>query len=92
MNNKLYIGNLSWNIRTEQLREIFSEAGEVIDAIVIEDKTNPSRPRSKGFGFVTFATEEEAEKAIKLFNGKEVDGRELVVNVARPQEERPARY
>lgn len=81
---KLYVGNLPYSITSEQLKEIFSEAGEVVDAVVIVDKYSQ---RSKGFGFVEFSSEEVAQKAIEMFNEKEIEGRPLVVNVARPREE-----
>lgn len=82
--NKLYVGNLNYDITSDGLREVFAQAGTVSDAVVIQDKyTN----RSKGFGFVEMATPEEAQKAIEMFNEKEVEGRNLVVNVARPREE-----
>lgn len=84
-NNKVYVGNLSYNINSEQLGQIFAEAGEVTDATVISDKYSG---RSKGFGFVEFASEADAQKAIEMFHDKEVEGRKLVVNVARPREER----
>lgn len=84
-NNKVYVGNLSYNLTSEQLGQLFSEAGEVTDATVISDKYSG---RSKGFGFVEFANEADAQKAIEMFHDKEVEGRKLVVNVARPREER----
>jgi cold-inducible RNA-binding protein len=84
-NNKVYVGNLSYNINSEQLGQLFAEAGEVTDATVISDKYSG---RSKGFGFVEFASEADAQKAIEMFHDKEVEGRKLVVNVARPREER----
>ncbi len=67
---------------------MFEEAGEVTDAIVLTDKFTG---RSKGFGFVTFATDEEAQAAVEAFNEKEIEGRNLVVNVARPKTDRPRR-
>ncbi|MBT3392510.1 MAG: RNA-binding protein [Elusimicrobiaceae bacterium] len=80
--NKLYVGNLSWNTTEDSLQDKFAEAGEVISAKIITDRdTN----RSKGFGFVEMASDEAAEKAIELFNGKEVDGREIKVNLAQPK-------
>ncbi len=85
---KLYIGNLNWDITTERLKEIFSEVGTVEDAIVIVDKFSG---RSKGFGFVTFSTEEEAQAALEEFNGKEVEGRELRVAVAEEKKDRAPR-
>ena len=82
-NNKLFIGNLSYNITDDQLVELFSiEELKVVDAKVITDRET-GRPR--GFGFVTLETPEMAEKAIELMNGKEVDGRAIIVNVSRPQ-------
>ena len=84
-NNKVYVGNLSYNLNSEQLGQLFAEAGEVTDATVISDKYSG---RSKGFGFVEFASEADAQKAIEMFHDKEVEGRKLVVNVARPREER----
>ena len=78
---KLYVGNLPWSIDTAKLREIFAEFGEITDATVISDKYSG---RSKGFGFVEYGSEESAQKAIKAMNEKEVDGRNIVVNVAKP--------
>lgn len=85
MQKKLFVGGLSYNTDVEELRELFRQAGEVISANIIRDKfTNQSR----GFGFVEMATEQEAAEAIKLFNGKELGGRNLVVNESRPQEKK----
>jgi len=84
MQNKLFVGNLSWGITDDQLNEYFSQAGNVVEAKVIFDRMSG---RSKGFGFVTFETDEEAQKAIEMFDGKEFDGREINVSVARPREE-----
>lgn len=81
MNIKLYAGNLSYNVTSDQLGELFAQAGKVVSAIVISDKFSG---RSKGFGFVEMSTEEEAKKAIEMFNGKDFDGRNMVVNEARP--------
>lgn len=81
MNKKLYVGNLSYSVTSDQLREHFGQAGTVVDAVVISDRQSG---RSKGFGFVEFEKEEEANKAIEMFNGKDMDGRNLVVNEARP--------
>ena len=78
---KIYVGNLPWSLTSDQLATLFGEFGEVTDAIVITDKMSG---RSKGFGFVEFADEAAAEKAIKAMHEKEVEGRNLVVNVARP--------
>ncbi|MEK6896984.1 MAG: RNA-binding protein [Nanoarchaeota archaeon] len=85
---KVYVGNLSFNIDDEKLREIFSKFGDVEEATIIKDKYSG---RSKGFGFVTFSDDAAANKAIKEMNDKEVDGRQLKVNEARPMEERPPR-
>jgi len=86
MAKKLYVGSLSYSTVDETLKEEFSKAGTVETATVIMDKMSG---RSKGFGFVEMSSEEEAQKAIEMFNGKELDGRKIVVNEARPQEERP---
>ena len=85
---KLFVGNLSFDATEESLRTLFSEVGTVETATIIVDKMSN---RSKGFGFVEMSTEEEAQKAIETLNGKEVDGRALTVNEARPMEERPRR-
>lgn len=88
MAKKLYVGGLSYDTTEEALKEAFSEIGTVESAVIIMDRmTN----RSKGFGFVEMATEEEAQKAIEALNGKELDGRTVTVNEARPMEERPPR-
>jgi RNA recognition motif-containing protein len=84
MAKKLYVGNLSWNIGTDELRDLFAEHGEVLDAIVLADRETG---RSRGFGFVEFANGEDADKAIEGMNGREVDGRALRVNEA--QERKP---
>ena len=85
MSNKVYVGNLSWNLRDADLEQAFAEAGEVVSARVIMDR---QRNRSKGFGFVEFATPEDAQKAIEMFDGKEIDGREVRVNEAQEQQPR----
>lgn len=82
MNKKLYVGNLSYNVTPSQLEEMFAAAGRVESADLITDRQSG---HSKGFGFVEMSTEKEAEAAIKMFNGKEVDGRTLTVNEARPR-------
>ena len=79
--NRLYVGNLSYKTDDNGLKDIFMAAGAVTSAKVITDRDSG---RSKGFGFVELSDEATANKAIELFNGKEVDGRKLVVNVARP--------
>ena len=85
MATKLYVGSLAYSVTDDQLKEMFSEAGTVISAQVIVDKFSN---QSKGFGFVEMEKAEEAKEAIKLLNDKEVDGRKMVVNEARPREER----
>ena len=85
MQKKLFVGGLSYNTDVEEVRELFSQAGEVISANIIHDKfTNQSR----GFGFVEMSTEEQAAEAIKRFNGYSLGGRNLVVNESRPQEKK----
>ena len=87
MESKLYVGNLSYNISEEQLRQLFSQAGEIKEVSLILDRDTR---RPKGFGFVEMMTQAEAEKAIQMFNEYELDGRKLTVNMARPREERGA--
>ncbi len=85
MESKLYVGNLSYNVTEEQLRELFSQAGTIKEIAMIMDRdTN----RSKGFGFVEMTTQVEAQKAIEMFNEHELDGRRMTVNFARPKEDR----
>ena len=84
-NKKLYVGNLPWTVTNDSLKEMFAQFGEVTEAVVITDRMSG---RSKGFGFVTFATEEAAQGAIQQMNEKDIEGRKIVVNVARPREER----
>ena len=88
MNKKLYVGNLSYQTTDDSLLAAFSQAGNVTSAVVIKDKFSG---RSKGFGFVEMATEEEATKAIEMWNQKDLDGRTVNVNEARPMEDRPPR-
>ena len=86
MSKKLFVGGLSWSIRDEALKEAFSNHGDVTEAIVILERgTN----RSRGFGFVTFATEEEAQTAMEFMNGQELDGRAIHVSIAEERRERP---
>lgn len=87
MATKLYVGNLSFTIDNVKLQELFAAAGTVASAQVVTDRYSG---RSRGFGFVEMTTDEEAAKAIEMFNGKDIEGRVLVVNEARPREERPA--
>ncbi len=88
MSTKLFVGNLSFNATQNQLQDLFGAHGVVLEVDLIRDKFS-GRPR--GFGFVTMETKEGAEAAIKALQGKELDGRALTVNEARPREERPAR-
>ena len=81
MNKKLYVGSLSYDSTEDTLKELFSQAGTVESVAIIIDKISG---RSKGFGFVEMSSEEEATKAIEMFNGKEFEGRNIVVNEARP--------
>src|SRR5918993_2482058 len=85
MSIKLYVGNLSFQTSSEELRDLFSQAGNVETASVVEDRDTG---RSRGFGFVEMASREEGEAAIAQFNGKEFGGRNLTVNEARPREDR----
>lgn len=82
---KLYVGNLSFSTSSEELRELFAQAGNVESATVVEDRDTG---RSRGFGFVEMASKEEGEKAIEQFNGTEMNGRSLTINEARPREDR----
>lgn len=88
MAKKLYVGGLPYSATEDTLKKMFSEAGTVESAIIIMDKVSG---RSKGFGFVEMSSEEEAAKAIEMCNGKELEGRTLTVNEARPMEDRPPR-
>ena len=85
MSAKLFVGNLSFNITENDLQDAFAAHGTVIEANLMMDRAT-GRPR--GFGFVTMSTPEEAQKAIEAMNGKELGGRALTVNIARPREER----
>ncbi len=85
MGTKLFVGSLSWGTTSETLREAFAQAGTVSDAVVISDRMSG---RSKGFGFVEMSSPEEAQAAIDMWHEKELDGRKIIVNEARPKEER----
>jgi len=85
VDNKLYVGNLPYTVTDQDLRDMFSQAGELQDAVVIVDRDSR---RSKGFGFVEFVNEADAQKAIEMFHNHELQGRPLTVNVARPREDR----
>ncbi len=82
---KLYVGNLSFQTTSEDLQQLFAQAGTVESATVVEDRDTG---RSRGFGFVEMASKEEGEKAIEQFNGTDMNGRNLTVNEARPREDR----
>jgi len=88
MAKKLYIGGVSYNTTNDSLKAAFAQAGNVESATIIMDKMTG---RSKGFGFVEMATEEEAQAAIAMWNGKELDGRMIRVDEAKPMTDRPAR-
>jgi RNA recognition motif-containing protein len=88
MSIKLYVGNLSFQTSSADLQELFAQAGTVESATVVEDRDTG---RSRGFGFVEMATKEEGQAAIAQFNGKELNGRSLTVNEARPREDRGGR-
>ena len=85
MSMKLYVGNLAFQTSSEDLQQLFAQAGTVESASVVEDRDTG---RSRGFGFVEMSSKEEGEAAIAQFNGKEVNGRSLTVNEARPRENR----
>lgn len=87
MATKLYVGNLAYGTTSDGLRDAFAQAGNVISASVLSDKMSG---RSRGFGFVEM-DEADAAKAIEMWNGKDLDGRKLRVNEARPMTERPPR-
>ena len=86
MATKLYVGNLSFDATENELQDLFAAAGAVQEVILIQDRITG---RSKGFGFVTMSNAEEAKKAISQINGKNIGGRALTVNEARPKEDRP---
>lgn len=82
-NKKLFIGSLPWAVDDQKLAEIFSQVGTVVSAQVVKDReTN----RSRGFGFVEMSTDEEAQAAVKNLNGADIEGRKIVVNIARPRD------
>src|SRR5277367_6401405 len=85
MSNKLFVGNLSFDTTENDLQDAFAAHGTVVEANLMMDRAT-GRPR--GFGFITMSTPEEAQKAIDALNGKELAGRALTVNIARPREER----
>jgi len=88
MAKRLFVGSVSWNTTDQTLKDAFAQAGTVTKAEVVMDRMTG---RSRGFGFVEMANDDEASKAIEMWNGKELDGRRIVVNEARPREERAPR-
>jgi RNA recognition motif-containing protein len=88
MNNKLFVGNLSFNTTENALQDAFAAHGTVLEANIMMDRMSG---RSRGFAFVTMSSPEEAERAIQGLNGQQIDGRALTVNIARPKEDRPPR-
>ena len=89
MGNKLYVGNLAYSVRDDDLQQAFAQFGTVSSAKVMMDRDTG---RSKGFGFVEMGSDAEAQSAINGMNGQALDGRALVVNEARPREERPGGF
>ena len=89
MGNKLYVGNLAYTVRDQSLQDAFAQFGTVTSARVMMDRETG---RSKGFGFVEMASDAEAQSAINGMNGQPLEGRAIVVNVARPREERPGGF
>ncbi len=87
MSSKLYVGNLSFDTTEIDLQDAFAQAGTVTEVALMQDKFTG---RSRGFAFVTMSSSDEAQKAISLFHGKNLQGRPLTVNEARPREDRPA--
>lgn len=86
MSNKLFVGNLSFNVTENDLQDTFAAHGTVVEANLMTDRMSG---RSRGFAFVTMSNEAEAQKAIDALNGSSVDGRAMTVNVAKPREDRP---
>ena len=84
-NKKLFVGSLPWAVDDARLAEIFAQAGNVVSAQVVKDRETG---RSRGFGFVEMSSDEEAQNAVKNLNGADVEGRKIVVNIARPREDR----
>jgi cold-inducible RNA-binding protein len=87
--NRLFVGNLSYQTTENDLQEYFSQAGAVTSVNLMLDKVTG---KSRGFAFVEFATPEEASKAVEQFHGKDFQGRALTINIARPREERAPRW
>ncbi|MDP7010662.1 MAG: RNA-binding protein [Verrucomicrobiota bacterium] len=85
MSTKVFVGGISWDATDQDLNELFGEVGEVSEAVILQDRETG---RSRGFGFVTFSSDSDAQTAIEKFNGHEFMGRPLTVNEARPREDR----
>lgn len=85
MAKKLFVGNIAWSATDDQLKELFSQHGEIEDAVILKDKFSG---RSRGFGFVTFVNDADADKAIEALNDYELEGRKIGVSEARPKEDR----
>lgn len=88
MNNKVFVGGLSWNTTEEGMSSAFADCGSVQEVKIILDRETG---RSRGFGFVTYGSEEEANRAVKEMDGRELDGRTIRVNIAEQKERRPPR-
>lgn len=84
-NKRLFVGSLPWGVDDAKLAQIFSQAGNVVSAQVVKDRETG---RSRGFGFVEMSTDEEAQAAVNNLNGTDIEGRKIVVNIARPREDR----
>ena len=84
-NKKVFVGSLPWAVNNDSLKELFAAMGEIVDAVVITDRATG---RSRGFGFVTFADEAAAKKAVDEMNEKEIEGRKIFVNFAKEQTDR----
>lgn len=89
MATKLFVGSLSWSVTDDQLRDFFTSIGKVVSATVATDRETG---RSKGFGFVEMGSPEEAQAAIDKLNNQELEGRAIIVNEARPREDRPRSF
>lgn len=85
MAKKLFVGNIAWSATDDQLRELFGQYGEIEDAVILKDKFSG---RSRGFGFVTYVNDADADKAIESLNDYEFEGRQIGVSEARPKEDR----
>lgn len=89
MAKKLYVGGLPYSFKDNDLSDLFAQVGPVASATIIMDKLAPGK--SRGFGFVEMENDDDAQKAIESLNGQEVSGRKIIVNEARPMEEKPRR-